>query len=106
MNTAIHLNLAVIKAEPIWKKMGKTQRWTFLGQWEQEDETIFREMYDKDPTTKPTPGFVKHNKDAKSLSDSNRNKRKNRGQRTEDGDQMAFYSFGGGKRKKGLEPVE
>ena len=103
MNCGIHFNMACLKADKIWDKISKTHKWTLMGMWDQEDEAIYQEMLAADKSTKPSPNFIRHNKEAKKKSDENRAQRKKaKRSRNEDGDAepMEFYSAGGKRERE------
>lgn len=94
MNTAIHFNPRVIKTTlfPNWKQLNKTTRWMLLGNWNQEDEAVYGEMVEADPTFKPTQQLSSKSKEGKAVSDRRKQDRKNAKSQPRD-----FASFGGKK---------
>jgi len=73
---------------PAWPNLGKTTKWTLLGQWDQADESLFLEMAESQPELKPRPNFAKANPDMKKISEDRRKARK--AERTK-GRQFASY---------------
>jgi len=104
MNTAVHFNPRIIKTImfPQWKKLKKTTRWMLLGNWNQEDEAVYGEMIESDPTFKPTQQLSSKNKEGKATA---ARRKADRQKRKEDGGVRDFASFGGhGHSRKSKNP--
>ena len=104
MNTAIYINQACYKTlYPNWSKLGRTTRWMLLDMWNQEDEAVYGEMVESDPTFKPSPQLSSKNKAGKAVSDKRKTDRKSK----KDSGPRDFASFGGNKpHRKHIDPTD